>query len=291
MGICRRFLIMFGGFTARNNFGSTSGHFPTRPLGQLGNYNTYAENFIIAASITNETQQSAIYKLCDDLTNTGLINKMVAIYPFVGGSSETHKWNLKDPRDADSAFRLTFFGGATHSSTGYSSSQSNGYANTYLTPASVLPATNNHLSVYNRSTVVGSLVRGNIATSNASNVFNQLFSGASFFSGNGTTNQGGVSFTTTGTVQGYWIGSKTSNSQRFGFRNGVLNSAVTTTTDNTLNYTLPFFINARNSAGTANLFSGHEISFATIGYGLTQEECATLYTIVQTFQTTLGRQV
>jgi hypothetical protein len=288
---------MFAGFTDRLNFGlgggtvSVPSAFPTRPIGQLGNFNTYAINFILASGITASDQQSAINQLSTDLVNTGLMNKMFAIYPFVGGTAETHKWNLKDPRDTDNAFRLTFFGGATHSGAGYQSSISNGYANTYLIPASVLPATNNHLSVYNRSTVVGSNSRGNIATANTTNVFNQLFSGASFFGGNGTTNQGGVSFTTTGTVQGYWIGSKTSNSQRFGFRNGVLNSVVTTTTDNTLNYTLPFFINARNSAGTANLFSGHEISFATIGVGLTQEECATLYTIVQRFQTTLGRQV
>ena len=288
---------MFAGFTDRLNFGlgggtvSAPSAFPTRPIGQLGNFNTYAINFILASGITASDQQSAINQLSTDLVNTGLMNKMFAIYPFVGGTDETHKWNLKDPRDTDNAFRLTFFGGATHSGTGYLSSISNGYANTYLTPASVLPATNNHLSVYNRSTIVGSSLRANIATANGSNVFNQLFSGASFFSGNGTTNQGGVSFTTTGTVQGYWIGSKTSNSQRFGFRNGVLNSVVTSTTDNTLNYTFPFFINARNTAGTATVFSGHEISFATIGVGLTQEECATLYTIVQRFQTTLGRQV
>ena len=288
---------MFAGFTDRLNFGlgggtvSAPSAFPTRPIGQLGNFNTYAINFILASGITASDQQSAINQLSTDLVNTGLMNKMFAIYPFVGGTAETHKWNLKDPRDTDNAFRLTFFGGATHSGTGYQSSISNGYANTYLTPASVLPATNNHLSVYNRSTVAGSSLRGNIATANGSNVFNQLFSGASFFSGNGVTGQGGLSFTTTGTVQGYWIGVKSSNSQRLGFRNGVLNTGLTTATDNTLNYTLPFFIGARNTAGTATVFSGHEISFATIGVGLTQEECATLYTIVQRFQTTLGRQV
>jgi hypothetical protein len=288
---------MFAGFSERLNFGlgggtvSSPSAFPTRQIGQLGNFNTFAINFITASGITTSDQQSAINQLCTDLVNTGLMNKMFAIYPFVGGTADTHKWNLKDPRDTDNSFRLTFFGGATHSGTGYFSSFSNGYANTYLTPASVLPATNMHLSVYNRSTAAGSSTRANIATSNVSSIFNQLYSGASFYAGNGAVGQGGVSFTTTLTVQGYWIGSKTSNSQRFGFRNGVLNSVVSSATDNTLNNTQPFFIGGRNSNGTANLFSGHEISFATIGVGLTQEECATLYIIVQNFQTTLGRQV
>lgn len=288
---------MFAGFTQRLNFGlggstvSVPSAFPTRDIGQLGNFNTFAINFFAATGITQSDQQSAINQLTYDLVNTGLWNKMFAIYPFVGGTADLHKWNLKDPRDADSAFRLTFSGAGTHSSTGYLSNLSNGYANTYLIPASVFQATNNHLSVYNRSTVAGNSSRQNIGSSNVTSIFNQLVAGISFFSGNGITNQGGVVFTTTGTVQGYWIGSKTSNSQRFGFRNGVLNTAVTTNTDTTLNYTFPLFIGARNSAGTANLFAGHEISFVTIGSGLTQDECATLYTIVQRFQTTLGRQV
>jgi hypothetical protein len=38
-------------------------------------------------------------------------------------------------------------------------------------------------------------------------------------------------------------------------------------------------------------YSTKECAFATLGFGLSQQECATLYEIVQTFQTTLGRQI
>ena len=31
---------------------------------------------------------------------------MKAIYPFVGGTATTHKFNLKDPADINAAFRL-----------------------------------------------------------------------------------------------------------------------------------------------------------------------------------------
>lgn len=281
---------MFAGFTTRNNFGSTSGHFPTRPIGQLGNFNTFASNFISVVGITDSTQQSAINKLCEDLVNTGLMDKMIAIYPFVGGSADTHKWNLKDPRDANAAFRLTFVGGATHSSTGVQFSAANGYANTFIsTSAGYFPQTNSHLSAYIRSNIsIGVLAE--ISADNNS-VFNQLAVGRNFFSGNSTLNTGGVNFITVSTTQGYWIGSKTNTSTRFGFRNGVLNSVVTTTLDASTFPNVNFFIGARSNNNSPSGYGGREFAFATIGTGLSQEECATLYTIVQTFQTTLGRQI
>jgi hypothetical protein len=55
---------------------------------------------------------------------------MYAIYPFVGGTASSHKWNLKDPRNLDAAFRLIFNGGMTHSSTGVLFNGTNGWANT-----------------------------------------------------------------------------------------------------------------------------------------------------------------
>lgn len=280
---------MFGGFTTRNNFGSTAGHFPTRSLGQLGNNNAYAYNFISVTGITDGTQQAAINKLCDDLVNTGLIDKMIAIYPFVGGIATTHSYNLKDPRDSDTAFRLTFSGGMTHSSTGIQFGGINGYAITYLNGLGNLSQSNIHLSVYSRTVTVGTQYE--ISLDNNSGQFQQLRSGVNFFSGNGTSNQGGVAFTTTSTAQGYWIGSKTDTSTRFGFRNGVLNSTVSSTTDATFSSNLQFFIGARNFGGTPSTYSAKELALVTIGLGLSQAECVTLNSIVLTFQTTLGRNV
>ena len=74
--------------------------------------------FLTAAGITDSTIISAINTLVVSLKNFGIWTKMRAIYPFVGGTALTHKWNLKDPRDLDIAFRLVFSGGWTHSSTG-----------------------------------------------------------------------------------------------------------------------------------------------------------------------------
>ena len=69
-----------------------------------------AQAFITAAAITDPTQQAAINTLVVDLKGYSIWTKMKALYPFVGGTASAHKFNLKDPRDLDSAFRLVFSG-------------------------------------------------------------------------------------------------------------------------------------------------------------------------------------
>jgi hypothetical protein len=91
-----------------------------------------AQAFITAAGITNPTQQSAIDALVVGLKADGLWTSMTAIYPFVGGTATSHKYNLKDPRDLDAAYRLTFYGGWVHNSNGIIGNYFNTYADTYL---------------------------------------------------------------------------------------------------------------------------------------------------------------
>jgi curli biogenesis system outer membrane secretion channel CsgG len=54
---------------------------------------------------------------------------------------------------------------------------------------------------------------------------------------------------------------------------------------------LAAFNNRTNSPTYAQYFSNTECAFASIGDGLTDAEVTTFYNAVQTFQTTLGRQV
>lgn len=110
-----------------------------------------AQAFLTAAGISDATIINAINTLCLDLKSNNLWTKMKAIYPFVGGTASTHKWNLKDPRDLDAAYRLVFNGGVTHNSNGTTFNGTNGYANTYLSPSGALTANSNHLSLYSRT--------------------------------------------------------------------------------------------------------------------------------------------
>lgn len=119
--------------------------------GRMASTDRDALAFIEAAGIYNTNQQKAIVDLVRSLKRVGLWTKMKAIYPFIGGTATSHKWNLKDPRDADAAFRLTFSGGWTHSSTGAKPNGTNAFANTFLTPSSSLSLNSHSCGYYSNS--------------------------------------------------------------------------------------------------------------------------------------------
>ena len=86
--------------------------------------------FLVAAGITDPTITAAVDMLVKTLKSYSLWSKVYAMYPFVGGTSTTHKFNLKDPRDLDGAYRLIFSGGVTHNANGVTGNAVNGWYNT-----------------------------------------------------------------------------------------------------------------------------------------------------------------
>ena len=249
-----------------------------------------AQAFITAAGITDATQQLAINTLVTDLKGYGIWSKMKAIYPFVGGTSSTHKWNLKDPRDLDAAFRLVFSGGITHSSTGVLWNGTNGFANTYLSPATSLTTSSGHFSYYSRSNPANaaqyemgtSEVIGGLAV--RFNAIISKFSNGLFYAAYGDYNAT-VSNTDS---RGLFVTNRNSGTLTTGFKNGT---KVISQTQTAALSTLPMYIGGENGNGTAVNFSGKECAFASIGDGLTDTEAANLYTAVQAYQTSLSRNV
>jgi hypothetical protein len=245
-----------------------------------------AQAFITAAAITDPTQQAAINTLVVDLKGYSIWNKMKAIYPIVGGTAATHKWNLKDPRDLDAAFRLVFSGGVTHSINGVQFGGVNGYANTFLNSSVNLTNSNNHFSVYSRtSSVVATTVEMGCANTGAVN-FNHLRVAVNYLAGHITS----TNFTSTTNAQGFWLGNKVANNDRRVYKNST-KEATNTTVDSTTLPNFNVFIGARNDNGTAAVYSDKQCAFASIGDGLTDTEAANFYTAVQTFQTALNRNV
>ena len=136
-----------------NGLGQTRIGARPRPSG----YDADAEAFITSASLTDVTQKAAVNTLVNDLKRFGLWTKIKAFYPFVGGNAESHKWNLKDPRDSNDAYRLTFAGGWTHTSMGVKTNGSNTTANTYLNLRTIFGATSteHNLGIYINENPVG----------------------------------------------------------------------------------------------------------------------------------------
>lgn len=247
-----------------------------------------AITFLSAAAITDATQKYAINNLVVGLKLNSLWAKMQAIYPFVGGTSTTHKWNLKDPRDLDAAFRLTFNGGYTQNANGITPNGTNAYSNTFYNMNNSGSLNDSHISVYSRTNVqitggkdIAGLSGGPAQTylelrdtSNQSEV---------------AINDGG-SLTTSGWTDssGLFVGTRQDSTNVYMYRN-TTQKAFTKSTIGKTNVNL--YLSALNNNGTAQQFSTRNLAWASIGSGLSNTDVTNLYTVVQAYQTTLSRQV
>lgn len=260
--------------------------------GSVGRFRMYlntgvdpdAQAFITAAGITDPTQQSAINTLVLNLKSYGLWTKMKVVYPMVGGTSTSCKYNLINPANTDAAFRLVFTGGWTFSNTGALPNGINGWANTFFNPFINLTNTSAHLSNYLRSSLSGGF---GSASSSGERDDIIVFGGGLFATIGGISTQTSTSSTP---YQSLIIGSRISDSSMKLYVNNSLKDTKTgTNTTNLPNFNM--YLGARNGAGNVDFNMSNEIAFASIGLGLTDTEAANFYTAVQAFQTTLGRQV
>jgi len=226
------------------------------------------------------------------LKGYGIWTKLKAVYPFVGGTATTHKFNLKDPRDLDAAFRLVFNGGWTHSATGALPNASNTYADTKLIPNSALTLNSTHLSFYSRTdSAIGGADFGVSLTNPAMNMFTKWTDNNAYHD-HYSSGADRLIFSMSGiSTRAFFIDTRTSTTSLKVYRNG--NQIGVTTVNQNVNSlpTSSVWISAHNSNGSFSRPSNRETAFASIGDGLTDAEAANFYNAVQTFQTTLGRQV
>lgn len=248
-----------------------------------------AQAFITAAGITDPTQQGAIDDLVVGLKADSLWTKMSAIYPFVGGTATTHKYNLIDPQDTNGAFRLTFAGGWTHSANGALPNGSTGYANTHYVPATSATVNDFAMTYYSRTNVTtGGWDMGGGDGLGASTVqwgFNEAGLGGFLCDIPSTRTTGSPA-----NAQGLFTVSRTTVPETRGYRN-ALDIGNTGGGGAITGLTWEIYLAALNTSGVAGGFGTHEVAFASIGTGLTGGNVSSLYTLVQAFQTTLGRQV
>jgi hypothetical protein len=255
-----------------------------------------AQAFISAAGITDSTQQSAIFALVASLKSASLWTKFNAVYPFVGGSASSHKFNLINPADTNAAFRLNFVGGWTHSANGATPNGTNGYADSFFNTTN-LSNNSGHLSYYSRtnSGVINEIVMGNLNDTNGGNGLNLIVRRNTNLISFRATELGaatGLVDSTTTDGRGMAIGSITSSASRKIYRNGsLLNTNTTNVNYSRANATTLIAAAYITNTASAGFYTNKECAFASIGAGLNDTEAADLYTAVQTFQTTLGRQV
>jgi hypothetical protein len=266
-------------------------------IGIIGstNLDIDAQKFINAAGITDPTQIDAINQLVLDLKSYNIWDSVRVIYPFVGGTATSHKFNLKNPQDTDAAYRILFNGGWTHSSTGIQPNGTNAWGDTRYYPGfQPAPNTSNsvHISFYSRTNSQS----GNDLGGASNNTYVRgLYFMTNYTDGSRYMNAfGSSSVVDTGypsTTGFFLLRRDNSDTTIKTSRNGV---------DTSFTQTIPLFgnyiaaisaINLGPGTNTRTFFSNRELAFASMGPGLTDTQASNFNTAVQTFQTTLGRNV
>ena len=224
-----------------------------------------AQAFITAANITDSTQQSAIITLVAQLKAYGIWSKMKAIYPFVGGTAAQHRFNLKDPRAVNEAFYLTFYGGGTHSATGYQPN-GNSYGDTFLVPSTVLnPSNYAHLSYYSNSDTQKSFeyVMGSNDATNTLALISRRNTNLQFFMSTNTSATHIIASNTSATTgAGFLLGTQLATTIKL-FRDNVLQASNTTASSGAGLSTRKVFIGGNNDNDTQINYTDKLCSFSS----------------------------
>ena len=244
-------------------------------------YTTRTTAFATATGITDTTILNALNTFDTGLISNGLATKMKAVYPFVGTTATTQKFNFMDARDLNAAFRLQFNGGITFTSNGILFGGDNGFANTFVQPSTVLSLNDTHISLYSR-------------TNNSSQVFDiqctatpsldiAMWGGTTFYNVNQALNYSTYS---DGSTLGFRLINRTSSVSEKLFKN---NSLVATVTNASTSLSPGVIDIGRYYFG--GYYSNRNYAFISIGSGLTDAEALTFYNLVQAMQTSLSRAV
>jgi hypothetical protein len=243
------------------------------------------------------TEIDAVNNLVWAMVANDLWDKMEVVYPCIGNNAASFKWNLKNT----ATFNITFFGSWIYASTGMQVAAANA-ANrgaTGYTPSVHQTVGDAHISVYCRNFYLAGVTA-------------PVFGAYGQFSGGGFSV--GASSSVAGSADG-WVQNTGSGSGRIslsGYSGGMLTASRITSSSvsfSTINNFVRFAalntpaspptrvslqINVGSSftgTGVMTASQPQEVAFASMGLGLTPQQCRNYYFIVQSFQTALGRQV
>jgi len=251
-------------------------------------YTARTTAFIAATGITDTTIINALNTMDLSLISNGLDTKMKALYPFVGGTASTHKYNFMDARDLDAAFRLSFNGGWTHSSTGAKPNGTNAWADTFFTPLINNIVNSSHLSYYSRTLVSETKIDMGCYGVIYGLDYNQIaisFGGTTYCNPNNGAGGAAVSFASNS--QGFFVASRTSATNVFGQRNStqITGTSATERNQNSI------YLGALHQGLATTYFASKECAFSSIGDGLSTSEALVFNTAIQNFNTSLSRNV
>jgi hypothetical protein len=246
----------------------------------------YLAAVVSAGGTTSPTISAATNTLYTSLKSAGIYSVLTAFYPTIGGTGPSHAVEGKLP---GGTYTLTFNGTWSHTSAGMKPVSSSPYATTNLNPFVVYGGTKimsmgvyttetnltgdrYHLGAYtdgNNFISLGGRV-GSLATFNAN---------TTTFTINSVESYGFLTLSSNGTIANM-------NLYRSSFSGNTSNAP-----EGNLPANYQFYLGALNLANSYYESSLVNQNFAFFGGYLTPAQITSFQTIVQTFQTSLGRQV
>lgn len=259
-----------------------------------------AAAFLTVTGITDTTITNAINNLVISLKADSLWTKLIFAYPFVGGTANTNKYNLKNPVDSNAAFRLGYVvnSGAvmTHSLSGFEVKNSTfgslkgAYGITYCIPSAAGTLGSEHLSIYVNSnyTQLSSdpvPIGAYAAAASISLLVNRSPPAGNKFLAilNSGAKEGAVS----ATQAGFFVATRNSTTMNL-YRNGGTAEFSGTTTGTLPNSNI--YIGALNINNDDYGSVWSRFAWSSYGLGLTATDSVNLYNAVQACQVALSRQ-
>lgn len=257
----------------------------------ISGFDSDAEAFINATGITG-TEATALNQLVLDLKSAGVWTKLDAIYPMVGTTFSTQgKYNLKDPRDLDAAYRLTSNGTISYSSS-YgigTNGTSTSYFNTNWNTSTDATFNSTTFAIWETNTGAWSgttIPYGAFDEPNADGIFlTPDIAGSGFARGRMYVNAADESVNE---GDGMWL--LTNNgTTTYLYKNGVQQANVSDNNSGVTLANLDVHLGRMNNTGANNYPAPIRCRFACLGTYLDSTEQSDLYTAVNTFNTTIGR--
>jgi hypothetical protein len=218
-------------------------------------------------------------------------DKYVALYPFIGGTASSHKWNLKNPIDSDSAFRITWTGSTAnniqHGFSGVTGGDPTRYGETHLVPSANLSLNDASIFRYSNSFPTTDIYEMGIFGGSGNSY---LYMRTSFSSNPLDNGVNGVSFATTpqpGYVSKFRLLSRVSSTEFKNYVEGTLHSTVSNNSGTLSNESFPIL--GLKDNGVVTISSNARYTYIGIGKGVTDEEESMLYNIITRLQNQLLR--
>lgn len=240
-----------------------------------GGIDPNAADFIIRAGITNAGQKSAINNLATSLKGAGLWSSFYGLYPIVGGTAGSHSENL-----ISSSYDIVWNGTMNHSANGVKAAAEDAanYGDTTI-PNNVAGNTSVSFGHYSRENFVTAVGHRAVIFNGLGGSFSPYVDGNHYVDSWEVTSRigpigGGIR------SDGLLGSSRTASNDHRAYRNGAQIGSTSSGVQGAMNATTMMFGQ-----------SSHQIAFVYYAAGFTPTQNATLYTIVQAYQTALGRQV